>query len=297
MLWSARSVIVGLGLCPLLAITLQAQKAACTFKTFVLNPADLNSPREYVGGANDNSSVVGMAAYPFDKPNIIAFAHHADDTIRYWRPSGSRVSEFSARNNLGNTVGGYADSSGIFHAVYLHGSTVTEIIHPKAANHSTDLVGINKYNTILGKYSDSNGHGHVFKRYSNGSFVSIPNFPGATSTSPSDINDNAVIVGNYNLPTDGKDIAHGFIYHNGTWATLNYRNKTTATYVAGISGAGTIVGDEYANGFLYKNGVFKDIVGPNGEQVTVRGISPGGIISGDMWISASGSHGFTAKCH
>lgn len=294
--WSARSFLFGLSLFSLAAVTLHAQQAVCTFQTFVLNSSDPNSPREAVSGANDNYSVVGSADYPVNKPNIIAFAHHADGSIRYWRPAGSRVSEFSARNNLGNTVGGYADSSGTFHAIYLQGNAITEIVHPKAANHSTRLVALNKYNTLLGNYSDSNGHGHMFKRYSDGGLVDIPNFPGATSTTPSDINDNAVIVGNYNLPADGKDIAHGFLYHNGTWATLNYRNQTTATYVAGISGAGTVVGDAFSNGFLYKNGVFKDIVGPNGAQVTVRGISPGGIISGDMWISGSGSHGFTAKC-
>ena len=117
-------------------------------------------------------------------------------------------------------------------------------MHPKAANHRTRLVALNKYNPIHG-----NGHGHMFKRYSDDGLVEIPNFPGATSTTPSDINDNAVIVGNYNLPADGKDIAHGFLYHNGTWATLNYRNQTTATDVAGISGAGAVVGDAFSNGF------------------------------------------------
>ena len=46
--------------------------------------------------------------------------------VQYWRPAGSRVSEFSARNNLGNTVGGYADSSGEFPRRLLHGSAITD---------------------------------------------------------------------------------------------------------------------------------------------------------------------------
>ncbi len=80
-----------------------------------------------------------------------------------------------------------------------------------------------------------------------------------------------------------------------TGEKLNYRNKTTNTEVTGISDSGVIVGDHYGSGFLYKNGVFKDIIGPNGLGVIARGISAGGIITGDMWING-GSHGFTAIC-
>ena len=296
MLWSVPCFTSILSLLVLLTIPLQAQQASCTFKTFVLNPANLESPREQTSGVNDFRTVVGTAAYPFNKPNITAFTHYADGTVKYWRPSGSQISGFSARNNLGNTVGGYLDSSKIWHALFFHSSTVTQIVHPKAANHSTGLVGINKWNTILGGYLDSNGTEHMFKRYSNGSFASIPNFPGARQTSPAGINDSGVIVGTYNLPSDGKDISHGFIYHNGRWATLDYRKNITNTEIAGISDAGIVIGNHYGVGFMYENGVFKDIAGPNGENVTVRGISASGIITGDMWIPSSGSHGFTAKC-
>jgi len=52
----------------------------------------------------------------------------------------------------------------------------------------------------------------------------------------------------------------------------------------------------YGNAFLYSNGVFKDIVGPNGEGITVRNISAGGIITGDMWSLTAEPHGFTATC-
>jgi hypothetical protein len=45
------------------------------------------------------------------------------------------------------------------------------------------------------------------------------------------------------------------------------------------------------------NGIFKNIFGPHGEHVTARGISANGVITGDMWIDATGMHGFTATCH
>ncbi len=195
MSWSTRSFTFCLSLSLLLAIPVQAQKASCTFKTFVLNPANLNSPRENAFGVNDNGTVVGSADYPFNKPNITAFVHYADGTIKYWRPSGAPISGFSARNNAGNT------------------------------NHSTGVVGINKWNTILGSYSDANGNTHDFKRYSNGTFVNIPNFPGASRTIPSAINDNGAIVGFYAINAEGPDISHGFIYHNGNWGKAELQEQ------------------------------------------------------------------------
>jgi uncharacterized membrane protein len=291
-----RVFVLTVAICVFPAIHLQAQQASCTFKTWVLNPADLNNPREQASGVNDNRTVVGVASYTFNKPNFWGFVHYSSGKITYWRPANAKYSSFAGRNNFGNTVGNYTDTLGIRHAAYLHGSTTTLIVHPKAAHHSTWLAGINNLNTLLGGYIDSNGVSHLFKRRSNGTFLSVPNFPGAKGTGEAGFNDNGVIVGTYNLATDPKDYSHGFIYRNGSFATLNYRGKQTNTELAGIDNNGVIVGNNWGNGFLYKNGVFKDIVGPNGALVTARGISANGIITGDMWISGSGSHGFTATC-
>ncbi len=281
--------------CLLVSARLQAQKASCNFKIFALNPANLRNPESQSNGVNDNRTVVGIATYYSDRYRYWAFVRLLNGTTTYWRPAGAVSSSFSARNNLGNTVGSYVDSSGIGHAVYLHGSTITKIAHPKAAFNSTSLRAINKYNTILGTYSDLNQNQHIFKRYSNGSFADIPNFPGATFTSPWALNDNGVIVGTYFLASDPAGISHGFIYHDGTWAKLNYRNKRTNTELTGISDSGVIVGNQLLNGFLYDKGVFKDIVGPNGESVRLSSISPDGIITGDMRVS-NGIRGFTAVC-
>jgi len=229
----------------------------------LLNPANSNNPRETASGVNDNHTVVGAADYPVNKPNFWGFVHYLNGNATYWHPANAKYSSFSGRNNFGNTTGGYVDTLGIPHAAYLHGSTTTLIVHPKAAHHSTGLVGINNLNTLLGGYTDSNG----------------------------------VVVGSYTLPTDPSGIGHGFIYRNGSFATLNYRNKQTNTSLVGIDNNGVIIGNNYSNGFLYKNGGYKDIVGPHGEQITARGISANNsTVTGDMWISSSGSHGFTATC-
>jgi hypothetical protein len=66
----------------------------------------------------------------------------------------------------------------------------------------------------------------------------------------------------------------------------------------GIDINGVVIGNRdtiEGNGFLYRNGVFKDIVGPNGQYVSVRGISANGIITGVVNKNHVG-YGFTAKC-
>ena len=115
----------------------------------------------------------------------------------------------------------------------------------------------------------------------------MPNFPGAKQTTAGGFNDNGVVVGHYTLPSDASEFSHGFIYRNGSFATLDYRNKAGETFLVGISKQGVIAGNFWGNGFLYKNGTFKDIVFPNGRPVIVRGISANGIITGD---------GFDATC-
>src|SRR5215469_12670423 len=185
-------VVVGcVVVCLLAAFTLQAQNATCTnWQTFVLNPSNLSNPTEESDGVNDNYTVVGTAFYNFNKPNFKGFVHTSNGTITYWRPSNAKYSWLSDRNILGNTVGGYVDFSKNAHAIYLHGSTTTEIVHPNAAPHSTSLVAINNLNTILGTYSDAKNNSHIFKRRSDGSFLAVPNFPGAVSTDPTAFNDN-----------------------------------------------------------------------------------------------------------
>src|SRR5438045_6995252 len=192
-----RAVVGWLRVCLLAEFQLQAQNATCTnWKTFVLNPADLNDPSEESDGVNDNHTVVGRAFYNFNKPYFKGFVHYSNGTITYWRPSNAKYSWLSDRNILGNTVGGYVDTLGIRHAAYLHGSTTTLIVHPNATHHSTALVGINNLNTLLGTYSDASGE-HIFKRRSDGSFLAVPNFPGAVSTIPTAFYDNGVVLGIY----------------------------------------------------------------------------------------------------
>jgi len=93
---------------------------------------------------------------------------------------------------------------------------------------------------------------------------------------------------------------HGFIYSKGSLAQLDYPNAD-ATELAGISNAGTIVGNESTDGttilFIYANGLFKFISPPNTASSSVTGMSLRlGLIVG-IAKSNSGHQGFIAKCN
>jgi hypothetical protein len=281
-------------ICVFSALSLQAQRATCTnWNTWLLNPTNPSKPSPFTAGVNDNRTVVGFAQFSVKPPKGSGFVHYFSGKITYWMPANAQSSYFTGRNNVGNTVGDYVDTLGINHAAYLHGSTITLIVHPKAAHHSTQVTDINNLNTILGYYQDSNGVNHTFKRRSNGTFLSVPTFPGGQSccSFAAGFNDNGVVVGTYRL-NDPIGVNHGFIYRNGSFATVDYRNnKRAGTELVGIDNNGVIVGNVWSKSFLYKHGVFKDIFGPHGELVSVSGISANGVITGGF-----NGRGFTVNC-
>ena len=296
-------VIAGVSLSAIPLTQAQVQQAACTFNYFLLNPADPNNPSVYVQGVNDWGTVVGIADFG---TTTKAFAHYPGGSQSYWLPSGAVSSWFVARNNKGVTAGGYTDSSGQPHTFLLKGSSVTQIVDPKALPGSTVIHGINNWNSAVGVYSGSDGKGHSFKRYSNGSFIDLPEYPYAVShwghsTTAAAINDSGVIVGYYadgTLIRSGTKYVQGFIYRSGQWATLDYPDpNTTQTWLVGISNAGVIVGYADFGPFLYANGTFKLIQAPNATFTYVYGIAPGGGLIAGHAVFSDGIHGFTATCH
>jgi probable HAF family extracellular repeat protein len=261
----------------------QTQQASCTFHSFSLTQ---NPQMITVTGVNDYGTVVGYADFGEGASRQEkAFIHYSGGSTTYWLPSGAKNSAFGGRNDAGVTTGAYTDSSDHGHAFLLKGSTLTPIVRPYGAGPA----GINRYTTVVGTYSDSNGNAHGFKRYSDGNVIHLT-YPGALGTRAYGINDGGIIVGFYN----GTDSAeHGFIYKNSQWATLQFPNATQSTELYGISNSNVIVGQGQAHGYMYKNGTFKEIAVPGSSETQVRAIAPGGLIAG----MADLTHGFLASCH
>ena len=160
----------------------------------------------------------------------------------------------------------------------MNGPTITPIVLDVNNGGIIEVKGINKWGTIVGRYEtpDLSG-GHGFKRWNNGTTHTL-DFPGALpgSTEPTGINDDGTVVGSYFTPDNS---VHGFIFHNGHWATLDYPHASD-TVLVGITNAGKIIGNAFKNVsttlFLYENGTFKVISVPNSDPGTrsLMSISP-----------------------
>lgn len=269
------------------AVSVGAQtRAKCTFHLFKTpgTPA----------GVNDYGTTVGAARYD-NAGDTKGFIRYSNGTVSYFQARNAQTTFFNARNNAGVTVGGYTPPSQTTPVpgagLILKGSTLTSVKYPGAT--VTALHGINKYNSTVGIAVDLNYQGHAFKRYSNGSFVTLQ-YPGTQDTWPSAINDSGTIVG-----TAG---GHGFIYHGGTWAKVVYPQSPSinGTQLLGISNNNVIVGQADSSpptSFLYANGVFKIILAPNSSNTQVQGISGDGLITGIAFINGvNAGQGFLATC-
>ncbi|HEX3738329.1 MAG TPA: hypothetical protein VHV29_01265 [Terriglobales bacterium] len=132
--------------------------------------------------------------------------------------------------------------------------------YPGSFQNTTDALGINNNNVIVGSYYiDASSTTHGFK-YSNGKYSTI-DFPGAVYTAVLGINDNGDVVGEYLLSSPGN--FHGFLRLAGVFTTIDDPGASS-TMLAGINNAGTIVGNRDSNyGFVYKNGTFTDYNPPS----------------------------------
>jgi hypothetical protein len=299
------------------AQTIETTASCSNFKVFQLNPSDPTNPLiNQVLGINEWGTAVGEAITQQQPLRSEAFVRYSGGSVKYYSPTGAIHAQFSGRNNNGTTVGEYEDALANVHGFMLQGSTITPIIDPKADSPNGNITrpfSINGWNSVAGWYADpSTGLWHGFKRYSNGSFISLT-YPGAVGTYANGINDSGVIVGTY---YDTDYIGHGFIYHNGQWATLDFIYAFTG--LIGITNSGVILGDGsgscnskgcgLSGAFLYLNGTFKDLPevpnskNPPGSTVSstrYTAISAGGLLAGttNMTGDSTGSRGFTVTCH
>jgi hypothetical protein len=150
----------------------------------------------------------------------------------------------------------------------------------------TNVNGINNGNVVVGYYYDSQDFVHGFI-YRSGKYSAV-NFPGATMTEVLGINDNNDLVGMYQLP--GPLNFHGFLRHGNEFAAIDDPKATFGTVAFGINKAGTIVGSyDNAHGFVYENGEFRTLDAPqlSGEphQTQLNGISNPGWIVGQVFTS------------
>jgi hypothetical protein len=223
---------------------------------------------------------------------IQAFIRYSGGSISYYTFPNSPYNQFTARNNNGANLL-MVQPAGEYDYI-VQGSSMTKVVVPNSQWRSTHATAINKYNSVVGSYDHIDGYHGGFKRYSNGKFVGL-RYPGSVATFPWGINDSGSVVGSY---IDSQSIEHGFIYSNGSWATLDDPTNKTGRLL-GISNTGAIVGG--FNPFLYENGRFKLISVPDNPTayIDIRAMTPGGVIIGIVELTPNPPdwYNFTAKCH
>jgi len=279
------AIFATLVLCSATASHSQTQ-ASCTFNLF-------QAPGQVIG-LNDFRTTVGQSS----SSAPLGFIRYSGGNVSYFSPPNAASTHLTGHNDGGVTVGFYTtQGSNVPKGVILQGSTFTSFTHPKSVL-GTVMGGINKYNRTVGWYFDSAQLEHGFKRYSNGSLVSL-NYPGASDTSPLGINDYGTLVVRFvGSGTNGS--SHGFLYHGGSWAQADYPNGPGNTQLLGISDSNVAIGAFTSNNanvsFLYSNGVFKNIDVPNAAATQVTDISANGVISGNAAFSNGSTKEFTATC-
>ena len=272
-------------------LTYAAQTAACTFDTFT---APSGYTLSQVQGISDDGTVVGQLLD--DKTGeYVAFTRSSAGVFTEYAAPKSANTWIYGQNAGGSSSGYYQDSAypGYIHGFLLQSGELTVVNYPKANN--TWLYDVNKSGTAAGSFSASASVIKGFTLSSTGKYTTIA-YPSAAVTYAMAINDNGQVVGAY---ASGW-VDYGFLWQNGTFTSINYPKAKYGTILSGINNAGVIVGNHLSTdksfGFFYQNGVFKNIVYSGGNYTMAGGINNSGVISGQIYITATDQLGFTAVC-
>lgn len=271
------------------ATSLPAQtQANCNFKTF--DPPSGYIYGFYPNGINHYNTVVGEADGPQAGMGK-AFIRYSGGGMTLFAVPKAQYTVFNRRNLNGTSVGWYgtqpvtvSPGTGSNGLIYTSKSYAT-LNYPGSP--STELNGINKWNTIVGTALSSGTPKAMFGfKYQNGKFTQIK-YPGAAQTMVTGINDNGVIVGGYQK---GSSQWSGFVLEKGTFKTVTL----SPGYVpADINNEGEIVS---GNEILYPSGKLEIIYLPGSAGTSALGINDLGIISGDASYGTFEFKGFTATC-
>ncbi|HSZ60470.1 MAG TPA: hypothetical protein VK828_01650 [Terriglobales bacterium] len=267
-----------------------AQTASCTFSTFA---APTGYSFSEVNGVSDDGTVVGQLV---DNKTLqfVAFSRSSSGAFTVYSAPKSSTTWLYGSSASGVNAGSYENSGypGHMHGFTLQGSEFTEVNYPKAAN--TWLFDVSQVGNASGSYSAS---ATVTKGFLlvNGKYTTIA-YPNALITNAWAVNDNGEVVGSY---ASGA-VSNGFAWQNGKFTTINDPGKAYGTALSGVNNSGVIVGNRLAAdisfGFIYENGVFENIVYPGAKYAVVGGINNNGLISGQIYLTASNSVGYTAVC-
>jgi len=231
-----------------------SQTGTCAFQTLnfpapanhLPTPTALNDLGAIVGSYLDaNATSHGFLLY---QGKVSSFMFPG--SIRTEALDISRTGIIVGTYNVSGVVGtrAFMVKSGVFHQITIPGFLST----------NTSAFGVNANGDVVGRFvSNGTAFGYLLR---NGK-LTILSFPGATAgTTPTSINDQGVVVGNYFLsPFDG---GHAFMWKDGVFSNVTPFGSTFSL-ASKISNTGVVVGsyvaDGLRHGYAFENGTYTKI--------------------------------------
>jgi hypothetical protein len=222
-----------------------------------IQPADLD----------DKGGIVGtlFSVPPNSNAESITGFLYSHGVFTHFRFPGSAVTRPHDINNHSVIVGAFSlvvDGDGPSHPFMVRNGVFTEIKLPGFPNADATAAGINDLGDITGVIT-ANGiiQGYLLHKGK----LTLISFPGAGGgTFPSSINNAGVIVGGFRDGPGPSDQAHGFMWRNGVFTTINVPGARD-TFAIKINDKGVIVGFDHDSegadrGFAFSNGQFFNLV-------------------------------------
>jgi hypothetical protein len=221
-------------------------------------------------GINDSGEVVGVTGQTSGNPN---FLWNGSSFQTITTPAGWSYVSANSINNAGQIVGsyygngtlnGFLDSGGVFTSINFPGSSSSDALHIDNSGATTgvfdgsgiftlsngvysqvsatspfelDAEGANDLGWIVGT---TGGHGFVLVDGN----VTYVDFPGATQTVATGVDDFGDIVGYY----DDAGGRHGFLYSGNTFTSIDYAGASE-TDIYGVNNEGQLVGTAWVGTF------------------------------------------------
>jgi uncharacterized membrane protein len=208
-------------------------------------PRALNDVGAIVGSYFGGNTSHGFLLY---QGHLASFMFPGSTRTEPWDISrtGIIVGTYNVSGVLGTRA--FMVKSGVFHQITFPGFPAT----------SASAFGVNSNGDVVGDFlSNGTAFGYLLR---NGK-VTILSFPGAKAgTTPTSINDEGVVVGNYFLaPFDG---GHAFMWKDGVFSNVTPFGSTFSL-ASKISNTGVVVGsyvsDGLRHGYAFKNGTYTKI--------------------------------------
>ena len=232
-----------------------ATTGKCAFQTLnspppanrLPSPRALNDVGAIVGSYFGSNTSHGFLLY---QGKVSSFMFPGSTRTEAW--DISRTGIIVGTYNVSGVAGtlGFMVKSGVFHQIKIPGFLTTNV----------SAFGVNDNGDVVGRFV---ANGTAFGFLLRNGELTILSFPGAQSgTTPTSINDQGVVVGNFSLSPD--DTGHAFMWKDGVFSNVSPPDSTTAVATK-ISNTGVVVGsyvsssDFLRHGYALKNGTYTKI--------------------------------------